>query len=141
MISSAKPSEKYSFSLSGLRLAKGSTAMEGVVSSAAASRRSSRASLRSMALWNRCSGSLRMQRATRRSMSRGVCGDTSFNGRGSLCRIAAIVEIGVSPLKAFRRAPSLTRKCRSACPRCPLPPARATCSRPCLQSRREPWQL
>src|SRR6266851_4497847 len=62
-ISSASPSLKYSFSLSALMLAKGRTAMEGVLPVAVAVA-CSRAARTSFMVWNRLAGNLRKQRVT-----------------------------------------------------------------------------
>jgi hypothetical protein len=63
MISSARPSPKYSFSRSALRLANGSTAIDGATS-ALPGVRCCRACLTSAIVWNRRSGSLARQRLT-----------------------------------------------------------------------------
>ena len=96
-MSSAKPSLKYSFSLSPLRLENGSTAIEGGLETAAAAACFS-ACFTSAMLWNRCAGCFARHPATTRATS----GGASVSGGGSMCRIAPRIEIAFSPRNAFR---------------------------------------
>ena len=87
-ISSASPSLKYSFSLSALMLAKGKTAMEGVLAvGAGVAVACSRAARTSFMVWKRLAGNLRMHRVTIAERF-----DGASSGAGSSRTIAAMVS-------------------------------------------------
>src|SRR5687767_14211777 len=115
MISSARPSPKYSFSRSALRLANGSTAIDAVAS-AVATVRWCRACLTSAIVWNRLSGSLARQRLTIRCTASGASSGLG-SSRSTALRIWAVespVKARVPASSSYSTAPKLNTSDRAS---------------------------
>jgi hypothetical protein len=102
MISSAIPSQKYSFSGSALTFANGSTATDGASSASGTSLDNAAvtpwsASRSSRAERYRAPGSFSRQRETTAWSSRGASGRRVASGAGARSRMATITSVFVAP--------------------------------------------